>query len=249
MIIVTICHGDSQVENLSRLPESLFEFSNKILVVNSNKVKLNLPDYYEIINPTHGVANFNAGANRDFAINYAIEKYELDDLVFFDGDCIPDPSWSSCYFEYFKTNESILYGARFENGLDGRLTYNKTFNYKPTLHLDRTYKVSSLSEILQHRILSSCNFGISKRVLPKLKKKSKIVHSTDRLFYPGFDGVWGGEDSGLALLAYHSNVEITGLPSNDASVLHIPHNPTRITIKNLEKIVDYNNLVVEKLGV
>lgn len=110
----------------------------------------------------------------------------------------------------------------------------------------RAWKLPTIRDILAHRALWSCNFGLTHTAAEMLMKAGDKVHGTPRIFWPGFDGHWGGEDTGLAVLAHLAGVEIR--INGQSPVEHVPHGPGAVTVRNLDMVQAYAELCAKKLG-
>lgn len=197
------------------------------------------------------VQGFRAGANRDKGLAWAMAHCPAHSYLFLDGDCIPNPKWLHPHLPLASGEPLVTCGTRSEGGmLDPRtmpLEWRGT-SYAPSVSTDPNVWKSGndLQEIMGHRILWSCNFGMTYSAASMLLDAGEKVHGVRRVFNPGFDGLWGGEDTGLAILAHLSGVE---LRTNGAyPVEHIPHSLRNVTKRNLDKVRDYFDLCVTKLG-
>lgn len=89
--------------------------------------------------------------------------------------------------------------------------------------------------------------SINAAALDRLEVAGRLVHGVPRIFSPEFDGLWGGEDTGLGILAYHAGCRIVTLDPEESYVTHIPH-PSRITsVANLRRVHGYEERVRELL--
>lgn len=55
------------------------------------------------------------------------------------------------------------------------------------------------------------------------------------------DGIWGGEDTGVAIAAFHAGCRLVGLDPSVSYVQHEPHPPWAVTRKNLERMGEFES--------
>lgn len=245
--LIVLCHGEEQAQNIaSWMPEWVQGLS--VVVVLDNAPSFRAPFPTAQIGPAD-VQGFRAGANRDKGLAWAMEHLPAPFYLFLDGDCIPSPTWQQAHAILSSVEPLITCGTRTESGKPDPRTLSlqwKGESYAPSVaQHPEAWKRPSIRDILAHRVLWSCNFGMTHLAAKMLLEAGRTVHGESRIFYPGFDGLWGGEDTGLAILAHLSGVEIR--TNGQSPVEHIPHSPTAMTIKNLERIQEYFDLCAHKL--
>lgn len=242
-VLIVLCHGEAQARNIaSWYPEWVQGLSVVVVLDKAASFRAAFP--MTQIGPAD-VQGFRAGANRDKGLAWAIEHTPGPYYLFLDGDCVPGPAWQKSHAPLNSEEPLITCGARSEAGKPDPRTFALQWNgdeYIPSMtQRSGVWSQPSLRDILAHRVLWSCNFGMTQTAAKILTEAGRKVHGEPRIFYPGFDGAWGGEDTGLAILAHFAGVEIR--VNGQWPVEHIPHGPGAITIKNLKKVNDYYSAV------
>lgn len=246
--LIVLCHGETQARNVaSWKPEWVHGLSVVVVLDKASSFQAAFP--MAQISPAD-VQGFRAGANRDKALAWAMEHVPGSYYLFLDGDCIPDPGWQKPHAPLNSGDPLITCGARTENGNPDPRTVGLQWrgeSYSRIIPPDgRAWKIPTMRDILAHRALWSCNFGMTHAATELLLEAGHKVHGERRIFWPGFDGLWGGEDTGLAVLAHLSGVEIR--INGQCPVEHIPHGPGAITKRNLDRVQEYADLCAQKLG-
>lgn len=239
LVGVVLIHGPGQAANLPRI-RTVCAGLDGLVVVSGEPIPGAVPP-----SPVQG---FNAGANRDIGIAEARRRFPGCSVLLLDGDCLPGPGWSDSHRRATAPPiPTVACGARLDRGVDPRtkpldwqgVHYEPSFRggeYAPTLH-----------EILAHRATWTCNLSINAAALDRLEVAGHHVHGLPRIFSPMFDGLWGGEDTGLGILAYHVGCRIVTLDPAASYVTHVPH-PSRITsVANLRRVHAYESRVRELL--
>lgn len=237
LIGVVIVHGPEQAEAFH--PEAFADLDGLVVVSGEP-----IPGAIS----SSSVPGFNAGANRDIGILEARSRFPGCSVVLLDGDCIPGPTWAAAHRRAVSTPvPTVACGARLDRGADPRtkpLHWQGT-HYGPSFRSEGN--VPTLPEILAHRVTWTCNMSINSAALARLEEAGKLVHGVPRIFSPMFDGLWGGEDTGLGILAHHAGCRIITLAPAESCVTHIPH-PSRITsVANLRRVHCYEKQVRERL--
>ena len=247
--LIVLCHGEAQAQNIaSWKPEWVQGLSVVVVLDNAPSFQASFP--MAQIGPAD-VQGFRAGANRDKGLAWAMEYLPATFYLFMDGDCVPGPGWTESHAMLNFDEALIACGARTENGKADPRTQPLEWDgslYEPSISPDPSHWMSAdeMRDILAHRVLWSCNFGMTNLAAERLLEAGRKVHGVSRIFWPEFDGRWGGEDTGLAILAHLSGVEIMTNGANP--VAHIPHGPGAITVKNLKRVAEYADLCRQKLG-
>lgn len=197
------------------------------------------------------VQGFRAGANRDKGLAWAMDHCPAHSYLFLDGDCVPNPRWLHPHLPLASGEPLITCGGRHDPGHTDPRTLPLEWQgqrFSASMPTDPMVWQSGndLRDIISHRILWSCNFGMTDVAAAMLRAAGEKVHGTPRMFWPGFDGWWGGEDTGLALLAHLSGIEIR--VNGGQPVRHIPHSPTAMNVRNLDRVQEYGDLCAKKLG-
>lgn len=197
------------------------------------------------------VQGFRAGANRDKGLAWAMRHCPAHSYLFLDGDCVPNSRWLHPHLPLASGDPLITCGGRQDPGHPDPRTLPLDWqgkHFAPSMSQDPMVWQSGndVQSILAHRVLWSCNFGMTSTAASMLLEAGERVHGVPRIFWPGFDGLWGGEDSGLSILAHLAGIEIR---TNGAHpVEHIPHDPGAVTRKNLDRVQEYGDLCAKKLG-
>lgn len=247
--LIVLCHGEAQARNIASWNPSWLQGAS-VVVVLDQVAPFPTPFPTAQIGPAD-VQGFRAGANRDKGLAWAMAHCPAHSYLFLDGDCIPGPDWLRTCLPLASEEPLIVCGTRSEGGGGDPRTMPLEWqgnSYQPSFSMDPHAWLSgnTVHDILGHRILWSCNFGMTYSAASMLLDAGEKVHGVRRVFNPGFDGLWGGEDTGLAILAHLSGVE---LRTNGAyPVEHIPHSLRNVTKRNLDKVRDYFDLCVTKLG-
>lgn len=246
--LIVLCHGETQAQNIaSWKPEWVQGLS--VVVVLDKAPSFHAPFPMAQIGPSP-VQGFRAGANRDKGLTWAMEHLPAPFYLFLDGDCVPGSQWQKAHAPLSCEEPLITCGARSELGKPDPRTLSLQWKgeaYAPAMESAAgVWKQPSLRDIMSHRSLWSCNFGMTHLAAEILLEAGKKAHGEPRIFYQGFDGLWGGEDTGLAILSHLAGVEIR--MNGRYPIEHIPHGPGAMTIKNLAKIDSYYSAVRNALS-
>lgn len=245
--LIVLCHGETQAQNIaSWTPEWVQGLSVVVVLDNASPFCGTFPMAQIGPSSAHG---FRAGANRDKGLAWAMKHCPADAYLFLDGDCVPNAAWQEAHAQLAPKDPTLTCGGRTESGKPDPRTFDlqwKGESYVPSMHGTEGRRGHTLRDILAHRVLWSCNFGINSEAAAMLQEAGRKVHGESRIFYPGFDGRWGGEDTGLAILAHLSGIRI--LVNGQSPVEHLPHGPGAVTTKNLDRVHTYAELCAEKLG-
>lgn len=237
LVGVVPIHGPEQASNLPRIRTACAGLDG-LVVVSGEPIPGAVPP-----SPVQG---FNAGANRDIGIAEARRRFPGGSVLLLDGDCIPGPTWAESHRATCgDPRPTIACGARNEGTVaDPRtrpLTWQGT-TYPPSF-VPGGRSDCSLEEIAAHRVTWTCNLSINAAALDILEAAGPRIHGCPRIFAPMFDGQWGGEDTGLGILAHYAGCRILTLDPEASAVEHQPH-PSRITsVGNLRRVHEYERLV------
>lgn len=183
--------------------------------------------------------------------NSVIEPFlhsDYDALVFIDGDCFPEEDTFLDKYDTLLSNYSLVFGTRTHTDISGLskppsdiLTANMD-NLFAGNQLDysdlrvasgavRAWKESTkfnekLDLMLTGMIGWSCNFGITRAGLVKLRKFQRDTHGmTDGIFDArAFKDGWGYEDVAMGIDALYAGLDI--MVSNRVRVIHNAHDRT-----------------------
>lgn len=233
LVAIVLIYGPEQAANLLRIRTACAGLDG-LVVVSREPIPGAVPP-----SPVQG---FNAGANRDIGIAEARRRFPGCSVLLLDGDCIPGPTWAESHrAECEGPRPTIACGARNEGTVaDPRtrpLTWKGT-TYPPSF-VPGGRSDCSLEEIIAHRVTWTCNLSINAAALDLLETAGTQIHGCSRIFAPMFDGQWGGEDTGLGILAHHAGCRILTLDPEASAVEHQPH-PSRITsVSNLRAVETY----------
>lgn len=247
-ILIVLCHGEAQAQNISSWnPEWVQGLSVVVVLDKASSFQAAFPT--DQIGAAD-VAGFRAGANRDKGLAWAMKHRAAPYYLFLDGDCVPGSQWQKAHAPLNCGEPLVTCGARTEIGKPDPRTLSLRWKgelYGPAMESAAgVWKQPSLRDIMSHRSLWSCNFGMTHLAAEILLEAGKKAHREPRIFYPGFDGLWGGEDTGLAILARLTGVEIR--MNGQHPVEHIPHGPGAMTVKNLARIENYYSAVQNALS-
>lgn len=239
---IVLCFGEAQVRNLESVDPALFP--ECVVVVTSENIQ---PAFHFTGVAPADVDGFNAGANRDKGLEVASEMWPGCDVVFLDGDCAPGPAWANEHISALSVDAPVVScGARTQGVHQDPRTRPLEWqgqSFAPSM-IDAP-RIATLPEIAAHRATWSCNLGINRAALHLLQDAGEKLHGSRRVFSPEFDGRWGGEDTGLGIVAHYVGCTIRTLSAS--SVEHIPHDPFRISRINLDRIPAYAERVRDTL--
>lgn len=240
--VVILCHGDDQVDRLESLPADFFTGAELVVVVLSSGRMPSLRFRCLAFRPTHGVTGFNAGANRDEGLARALALHPGTSVVFLDGDCRPSPGWLAHHAEALAMDApTVTCGVRKERCRpDARLQAvewdGRTW---PTMFIPgQDTAVEDQDDVDGHRATWSCSLGINRAALSRLRSAGRRLWHSDRIFPPFFDGRWGGEDTGLGVVAWEAGCRIVMLDPDRSHVEHEPHR-SRAAKENLDLVPDF----------
>jgi hypothetical protein len=189
--------------------------------------------------PTHGITGFNAGANRDEGLARVLELHPGASVIFLDGDCRPSPGWLEHHAQVLATDApTVTCGSRRERCRpDARLEsvewQGRTW---PTMFIPgQDTTVEDRDDVDGHRTTWSCSLGISRAALSRLRSAGMHLWRSTRIFPPFFDGRWGGEDTGLGVVAWEAGCWIVMLDPDRSHVEHEPHR-SRAVRENLDLV-------------
>ena len=235
--VVILCHGDDQVEQLEALPQEAFSGASLVVVVLSQGRVPVVQFPAMVIRPTHRVTGFNAGANRDEGLARALGVLPGASVVFLDGDCRPSPGWLAHHAEVLAGDvPTVTCGSRWERCRpDARLgpVEWEGRTWPSTIIPGVNAEIEDRDDVDGHRTTWSCSLGINQAALVRIRSEGNRLWGSDRIFPPFFDGAWGGEDTGLGVVAWESGCRIIMLDPDRSHVEHEPHR-SRATRRNLD---------------
>ena len=137
----------------------------------------------------HTGNGFEAGATRDFGLNYINDN---DDVLLLDGDRIPiNLSIDLLSFAVKNYDSTLLKAER-----DYRKWFKESFTLNP--------KISQ-----PNNEFATCGCLLKRSVIDNIRNQQN-----GRLFNPIFDGNWGLEDYYLGYLIHHNNFSCAGFPNS-----------------------------------
>lgn len=192
------------------------------------------------------VPGFNAGANRDIGIAAARIRFPGCSVVLLDGDCAPGPTWAASHRGAAEVSWPVVAcGSKMESGVDPRCAPLDWQGWRYNPSFQPSGSSPSLSDVLAHRVTWTCNLSINDAALSRLEALAPAIHGCRRIFAPMFDGEWGGEDTGLGLLAWRAGCNIVTLDPEESAVTHSPHASRITSVRNLRRIHDYYKTVFQ----
>lgn len=250
LTVIVTCHGDAQADNLCRMGADAFAGSDQVVVVLSKTTRINFPFRCAYVVPGHRIEGFDAGANRDDGLATAQLLHPGTDALFLDGDCNPSPTWLASHRVALESETpTVTCGARTEDDRPDPRTLPLSWNsgdFAPSLFAGHNYE-PAYRETLAHRATWSCNLGINRAALERIQSAGEVLHGCRRVFSPEFDGTWGGEDTGLGIVAHLTGCRVLMLDSETSSVAHQRHDRFHTTRRNLDLIPAYAAQVSRKL--
>lgn len=242
LVGVVLIYGPEQAANLPQIRTACAGLDG-LVVVSGEPIPGAVPP-----SPIQG---FNAGANRDIGIAEARRRFPGCSVLLLDGDCIPGPIWAESHRAACGgPRPTIACGARNEGTVADPRTRPLTWQgtaYPPSF-VPGGRSDCSLEEIVAHRVTWTCNLSINAAALDLLEAAGPRIHGHPRIFAPMFDGQWGGEDTGLGILAWYLGCRIESLDPEESYVEHQPH-PSRVTsLRNLRTVDDYEQQVIRALA-
>lgn len=201
-------------------------------------------DKLVVLHNTDGIG-FLAGKCRDMGLDYAIER-GYDEFIFIDCDCIPQVGLVALHHKYLSVDVPVCTAGRrlerkytWRDKRDDDLMNIEPFG-KSGLLVNNPYLIKTCM------FLWSCNFGINRRAVKLAKSMMVNYFGTSRMFHPGFDGVWGGEDSFLGYILWSCKVLMYYLPRGKNAVTHNEHDQVR-TMEHKKCLDDLVQTLSEKL--
>jgi hypothetical protein len=199
----------------------------------------------KILETDHG-SGFMAGFNRDVGLAYLKEAHPLTSVLFLDGDCVPTHDLFCVVNKTLECGEArvALISRKLETEAgavidDYRIvspwSKNKIFvsginNIVTSMYLAR-----------QRQLTWSGSLGLNMTAVDAVVDVVSRITGEARLFSSAFDGVWGGEDDFIGLVAMFYSINVCAVdPSN--YVQHIYH-----TSKCDESFSDNGRVQYEKL--
>lgn len=168
-----------------------------------------------------GVEPFCAGHCRDAAID---ALPDADYIIFIDGDCIPMARMVESHIAAAKPGPVVVVGRRAEckwGSCDQRQVSSEhpipIFGPTPIEVTDERYIVDS-------GVVWTCNFGISRDAINRLRRLNSELYGYSLVFHPDFCGRWGGEDGFVGMECFYTGIPIITAPVMDGDgVCHIEH--------------------------
>lgn len=233
LVGVVVVHGAEQAVNLPRIRTACASL-DALVIVSGEPIPGAVPP-----SPVQG---FNAGANRDIGIAEARRRFPGCSVLLLDGDCIPGTTWAESHRATCEDHRpTIACGARNEDTVADPRTRPLTWQgatYPPSF-VPGGRSDCSLEEIMAHRVTWTCNLSINAAALDLLETAGTQIHGCRRIFAPMFDRQWGGEDTGLGILAFHTGSRILTLDPEASAVEHQPHQSRITSVSNLRAVEAY----------
>jgi hypothetical protein len=203
----------------------------------------------EFVRSIHKFVGFSAGANRDAGIQFITKHYGTSDFLFLDGDCVPSPDLIKHHRCILDSSNGPAIGCglrrnRTSHGLvaDRRLNHPATRMRLYVNGLDRL--LINPKEIIAHSAVWSCNMSLNREAVDLIVKANQLVWpDTGRLFAPGFDGMWGGEDTLIGVFGFRTGCKIILMNPTVSWVEHIDHVTAYTASDNLVACTGYDKTV------
>lgn len=206
--------------------------------------------------------NFCAGAARDYGLREYIKKYgEIEEVLFIDGDCIPNENVVKDHSENLKRiNAPIISCGR-------RVSYDKSGENKGDIrdccfseYLDNdNYVFDEKNGKLLHSYIfhwdttvsHSCNLAFNRKAIDLCYSINKKLNNSDRIFNSKFDGKWGYEDNFIGQILFLTNgycfsTSINSFVEHKWHVLNSKNNNTRKNAKIYKNLINDLKVMINK---
>jgi MoaA/NifB/PqqE/SkfB family radical SAM enzyme len=178
----------------------------------------------------HDSDSFAAGKNRDRGLAEAESKLGKCNVVFLDGDCVPNQDLIKLHREAQETNQdfpTVSIGSRHNEAKNASRiiidTRHSHFKFHDEIFAKDTLRlVTSRSPAFSRMLTWSCNLGLNAKAIELFKTCIFHLSNERRIFHPAFDGSWGGEDDFIGLMASYLGCAVVSLPQG-ADTVHIWH--------------------------
>ena len=184
-----------------------------------------------VLEVDHQGSNFQAGRNRDLGLEAAEEALGACDVVYLDGDCVPEPGLLAGFLAVFaaagdyptvvsgrRVNENAA-GTGFDE--DNRLRMPQAY---ATVFASGMHRLMVAKEPAMSRLATwSCCLGLNHRAVTLQRQVNKRIDNHAVVFNDGFNGRWGGEDDFVGIVAVYMGMALVFLDPDTCYVHHIYH--------------------------
>lgn len=179
-----------------------------------------VPDIIERPPMLPGLVPFCAGHCRDLAIEML---YDVDLVVFIDGDCIPMPRMLESHVAAYEEG-CVTVGRRSEVKLNSNDQRQCSGSHPVPIFGKKSNYVTSERYIADSGVVWTCNFGITAGAVKAIRNLNEKLYGVGTVFHPDFCGRWGGEDGFLGMECFYGGIPIRTTPVMDSDgVSHIEH--------------------------
>lgn len=169
-----------------------------------------------------GVSQFLTGFVREQAIDYMV-KNGYDQILFFDGDCIPEPDIVKDHLECLSVDTPrVTVGMRKES-MYGWLDQRTKPESKAHIFYDVPKLVEDEYMFVDSGVVWTCNFGMNIAAVKCLKETNKTIYGRSEVFPSDFLGTWGGEDGFIGLECFYRKIDVMALPVGNNGIRHKYH--------------------------
>ena len=170
----------------------------------------------------YGESQFLTGYIREQAIDYMLQN-GYDAVVFIDGDCLPEPELIEAHKAILcKETPVVTVGQRKEfmhEWTDQRLAPDS----KLDIFSDEPREVENEGYFVDSGVVWTCNFGMNRAAVMKLRELNKILYGREETFSSDFVGTWGGEDGFIGLECFYTLTPVIALPKGENGIKHQFH--------------------------
>lgn len=231
---ITLIHNQEKnlhiiLEEYSRQPNQPFQY---IFVL--DRCSDRSEDILKDFSKNHNVVIVKNENGFDFQAGYCRDLGLLQcegSVLFLDGDCIPSKNLFGEYAKELSSEEpSIVVAKRISTGEDGTLLDLDSREKTPwfvgmVFNSDENTIIKNKELALKRMITWSCCLGLNRKAINLIINFNSNIGYSDRLFPNIFDGIWGGEDDHVGLIAMLLDIRFIGLSTTN-HVTHIWH-PSR----------------------
>lgn len=176
-------------------------------------------------------SNFQAGYNRDVGLQEAETVLGDCDVVYLDGDCVPEPKLLEGFRDVFAAAgayPAVVSGRRInENAAgpgfseDNRLRMHSAY---ATVFASNMHRLLLAKEPAMSRLATwSCCLGLNHSAVELQRQVNKRIDGHATVFNDGFNGRWGGEDDFVGIVATYMGMALVFLDPGTCYVRHIHH--------------------------
>ena len=184
-----------------------------------------------VIEVDHQGANFQAGRNRDIGLEAAERTLGDCDVVYLDGDCVPEPKLLEGFLDVFAAGgayPTVVAGRRINENESGT-----GFNEDNRLRMPQAH--ATVFAVGMHRLMIakepamsrlatwSCCLGLNHAAVALQRQVNVRIDSHATVFNDGFNGRWGGEDDFVGIVALYMGLALVFLDPVTCYVRHIHH--------------------------